>query len=142
MATKMECVVPGIPRPQGSKTRLANGGMIESSPHVASWRGRIEDEVIRARPDQPPVVMPVSMRLTFVFPRPKFHFTSQGVIKSQFGMAGVYARRPDLDKLIRAVLDACSHRLYVDDAQVDTIIAVKRYAGVDEQPHLRIEAEF
>lgn len=37
-APDFEVFVPGVPRPQGSKTRNANGSMRESSKYVKAWR--------------------------------------------------------------------------------------------------------
>jgi crossover junction endodeoxyribonuclease RusA len=70
-----------------------------------------------------PIAGPVDITLTFWLPRPP----------------SVSAKRrptpcckPDLDKLVRAVLDALSGIAYVDDAQVVVLMAGKRYA--DAQP--------
>ncbi|WP_219819799.1 RusA family crossover junction endodeoxyribonuclease [Pseudoclavibacter sp. RFBB5] len=47
--------------------------------------------------------------------------------------------QPDLDKLLRAVLDALTiSRIYVDDAQVVASTQVKRYALPHETPGARI----
>jgi Holliday junction resolvase RusA-like endonuclease len=47
-------------------------------------------------------------------------------------------KRPDLDKLIRAVLDGLADILIPDDAQVVSISASKRYAAEGEMPGARI----
>jgi crossover junction endodeoxyribonuclease RusA len=41
-------------------------------------------------------------------------------------------RKPDLDKLVRGVLDALSAVIFHDDAQVIELRVTKRYAGPDE----------
>ncbi|MGD1060119.1 MAG: RusA family crossover junction endodeoxyribonuclease [Methanomassiliicoccales archaeon] len=47
-------------------------------------------------------------------------------------------RRPDLDKLVRAVLDGLTENLIPDDSQVVTIQARKRYAKEGDTPGARI----
>jgi Holliday junction resolvase RusA-like endonuclease len=63
-----ECFVPGQPRPQGSKTRNANGSMRESSKYVKGWR---EEIVAYARsPRRPPLEGPLMLGVEFLFKRP------------------------------------------------------------------------
>lgn len=40
--------------------------------------------------------------------------------------------KPDLDKLTRAIGDALTGVVYEDDAQIVTLVAAKRYAGIGE----------
>lgn len=49
-------------------------------------------------------------------------------------------KRPDLDKLVRCVLDALTGVVWSDDSQVDHLIATKRYANVGEAAHVSITA--
>lgn len=49
--------------------------------------------------------------------------------------------RPDLDKLVRAVLDAISEVLIPDDSQVLHIDTSKRYAMKNEQPGVKVRIE-
>lgn len=49
--------------------------------------------------------------------------------------------RPDLDKLVRAILDAITGTLIPDDSQVLHIDTGKRYALKDEQPGVEIRIE-
>lgn len=48
-------------------------------------------------------------------------------------------KRPDIDKLARAALDAItSAGVFRDDSQVTQLAAMKRLAGVDEVPGLHL----
>lgn len=40
---------------------------------------------------------------------------------------------PDIDKLLRAVLDSLTHVVYVDDAQVIEVMASKRFASTPDR---------
>lgn len=44
------------------------------------------------------------------------------------------AKRPDLDKLVRGLLDPLTGVLFVDDAQIVSIVATKEYAEHGRQP--------
>jgi Holliday junction resolvase RusA-like endonuclease len=50
-------------------------------------------------------------------------------------------KRPDLDKLIRAILDGITGILIEDDSQVVNITATKQYAQANEQHGVLIELE-
>lgn len=124
--------VPGHPAPQGSKRHVGNGVMIESSKRVKPWRQDVR-EAAMASTVHFPKGTPVRMSLTFVMPRPKT--MPKGRTEP--------VTTPDLDKLIRAVLDALtSASLYDDDAQVVEFGRLrKRYALPDEATGVHIVAE-
>ncbi len=47
-------------------------------------------------------------------------------------------KKPDLDKLARAILDALTHTVIADDSQVVELYAHKRLAEIGEAPRARI----
>ena len=123
-----EVFVPGHPAPQGSKRHVGNGVMIESSRSVKTWRDDVRAAVAREHP--PMLERGVAVELTFVMRRPtatpKRH-TPPAV------------KRPDLDKLTRAILDALgSAGTWRDDAQVIALAATKRLANLGETPGCHI----
>jgi crossover junction endodeoxyribonuclease RusA len=121
MRPRIALFVPGTPAPQGSKRHVGNGRMIESSAAVGPWRERVAlaaHNALRASA-QRPMVGPVTVILTFWMPRPK---------SARAGAAAT--KRPDLDKLVRAVLDALTGIAFVDDSQVIRIDASKSLTGV------------
>ena len=123
--------VPGRPAPQGSKRYVGNGISIESSKAVKPWRADIREHVT-ANFTGPPLTGPVTVVLTFVMPRPV------GAPKLSTPAA---VKRPDIDKLTRAVLDALSSAgMWRDDSQVVELVARKRLAERDETPgcHIRV----
>jgi Holliday junction resolvase RusA-like endonuclease len=65
---------------------------------------------------------------SFVFQRPK----------SLPKKVWLNTKRPDLDKLIRAVLDGLANVIIPDDAQVISISSEKRYADGPEMPGAEI----
>jgi crossover junction endodeoxyribonuclease RusA len=122
----LEIVVEGSPVPQGSFRHIGNGRIIAANPKLNAWRQTIADQVSEK----------TSVRLidgfcrvdlVFTLPRPK------SVPKSRRSRP---TTKPDLDKLVRAALDAISLPKYVqlltDDSIVTDIHAAKRYA--DHRP--------
>ena len=122
--------VPGKPAPQGSKRHVGNGRMIESSTEVGPWRERIAiaaHNAMRAAGQQM-LGCAVDVRLDFVMPRPK----------STPKTTPPASKRPDIDKLARAALDAITSVLICDDSQVTGLRATKRLALPDENPGLEV----
>jgi crossover junction endodeoxyribonuclease RusA len=129
--------VPGTPAPQGSKRHVGNGRLIESSQHLGTWRQRIAYTALSARQHQPPSARfdktaAVVARIEFVMPRP------QSTPKTRTPAA---TKRPDIDKLARAVLDAITGVVIHDDAQIVALYATKRLAERDENPCANITIE-
>lgn len=80
--------------------------------------------------------LPIEMRLSFVMPRPK---AIQWKTKQMTRLA--HTSKPDLDNLIKSVLDALTGVLFRDDSQVAMLEATKTVAG-DERPKTVIEFRF
>lgn len=118
----------GIPAPQGSKRHLGGGILVESSKRVKPWRSDVRAAAQDARGDRQPLDGPVHVEIEFRFLRPKGHFgTGRNSDKLRPAAPATHIGKPDLDKLARAILDACTGVLWVDDSQVITIVARKRY---------------
>lgn len=130
--------VNGLPAPQGSKRHVGNGVMVESSAAVKPWREAIRAEVqrvvfpLRPAEDNSRRIAsgPVIVTVTFWLPRPRGHYgTGRNAGSLRPSAPARPHRKPDLDKLARAVLDAVVMGGAVgDDSQVVTIAASKWYA--------------
>jgi len=121
--------VPGKPAPQGSKRHVGNGRLIESSREVGPWRERVA--LAAHGHTRGLLTPPVSVRLEFVLPRPK------SAPKRSTPSA---TKRPDVDKLARAILDALTGVWITDDSHVTDLYAHKRLAEPDETPGVFIQA--
>lgn len=124
--------VPGRPAPQGSKRHVGHGIMVESSREVGPWRERVALAAHNAMAGSELLAGPVILTLSFVLPRPK------STPKRRTPAA---IKRPDVDKLTRAILDAITGTLIVDDAQVTDLHATKRLAELGETPGVKIRVE-
>ena len=124
----LDVFVPGRPAPQGSKRHVGNGVMVESSKAVAPWRTTVAWQVSQVWRSAP-LAGPVAVELEFVMPRP----TSTPKRRTPPAI-----KKPDIDKLSRAVLDALSKIVWVDDSVITDMHPTKRLAELDEQPGCRI----
>lgn len=113
--------VAGTPVPQGSMVIMKGRIRHSDSDRLNGWRNDVAGECAKAMrigdlPQWKPWEGPMALVLYF-------HYQgSPGVPKST---------APDLDKLVRAVLDALTGVLYVDDKQVTRINCRKVY-GADK----------
>ena len=124
----IEFTVPGAPAPQGSKRHVGNGRMIESSKAVGAWRERVAiaaHNLMTAGCIAVRETEPLTVGIEFVMPLPKS--TPKRVTPAA-------VKRPDLDKLVRAVFDACTGVVWADDSMVVDVRASKRLAELGESP--------
>lgn len=103
----------GIPVPQGSM-KVIHGRVLHSQGSaLAVWRSTIGFAAKLAGVTQ--LGSAVEITMVFIMPRPK-------TVKRDLPTVA-----PDLDKLVRAVLDALTGIAYQDDSQVTDIRAYKIY---------------
>lgn len=113
--------VAGVPAPKGSLrcSRTPAHALYEDNAKTKPWRKLVaqaaRDSGIRADKHQP-----LDVEITFTFDRPASVRRDLPAVK------------PDVDKLVRTVLDALEDAgVLVNDSQVTDLIARKRYALTD-----------
>ena len=100
----------GLPAPQGSKTRMPNGAMVEGSStsgraRLRDWRSTVAAVAHQQRQlVEVPFDGPVQVTVDFRFPVPKSRpkWYQRLLAKGQHGWKPT---KPDLDKLLRALGD-------------------------------------
>ena len=130
----VEFFVPGKPEPQGSKNQDRRGNMFESAAGLATWRKLVWAYSRQAMRRNPPAAdgVPMVVEAEFVIYRPKSlkpHHPTPPATK-----------KPDTDKLQRAIGDAMKGVVVTDDAQIVRWIAHKRVAEHGEQMGVLIKA--
>lgn len=128
-AALLDVFVPGRPAPQGSKRHVGRGILVESSKACGPWRVTVAYHAAQVFAG-PPLDGALAVRIEFVMPRPA------GLPKRRATPPMI--KRPDTDKLARAILDALSGVVWRDDSQVVDLHPTKRYAELDETPGARI----
>lgn len=130
-ASSFTANINGDPAPQGSKIpRVSSKGKAyvqeQNSAKHGTWRQDIIDGLLKVRRElgwDTVAEVPVEVWLDFRLPRP----ASVSIRKRPFPHV-----KPDLDKLVRAFLDAATIAgVFQDDAQVIVVHASKRYATDD-----------
>jgi Holliday junction resolvase RusA-like endonuclease len=139
MTDRLTFRVLGDPKPQGSKRVLAHGAVVESAGRpLKDWRHDVvlaaTDELARADDFSPRD--PVEVTIVFSLRRPQsHHVASSRENPLKIGAPMMHTQRPDVDKLLRAVLDALTIAGCVpDDAAIAYVCATKTWCDVGEQP--------
>jgi Holliday junction resolvase RusA-like endonuclease len=138
--------VLGTPRPKGSwkpiQSKTTGRIILLPAKNDRDWQKQVADTIrarlahlTRNRPGfehlyRPPLTSKaVTISLVFWMARPKAHYRHGKLghpIKDKYFHATPTVR-PDLDKLVRSVLDAMTGLIYQDDSQVIKITTEKRY---------------
>lgn len=126
------------PAPQGSKVAIPRRGkrggffLKESCDSLPAWRRLVADATADEVRAYGMIYGPVIATFEFAMLRPKYHFRTNGELKSNAPM--FHSTMPDLSKLVRSTEEELSKRLIEDDARIAIISAFKRYCDVGEQP--------
>ncbi|AXQ64445.1 RusA-like Holliday junction resolvase [Gordonia phage Neville] len=130
-----EVFIAGEPAPQGSKQAYVRGGravLVEASKKLMPWRKHVAT-VFGEFWDRGPIEGGVRADIEFVMPRPK------SLPKTKPTPPAI--KRPDVDKLVRAIFDAITGRAFLDDSQVVDMRVLKRVAELDEPSGVFIEVK-
>ena len=124
----MEFFVPGTPVPQGRPRAFQRGGKIGMYDPATSkaWKSTVTQVAGYQRDRWHEGALVVTLK--FYMPKPKAAkpFTP-------------CTKKPDIDNLSKAVLDALNEVCYKDDSQVIALSVTKRYATGDIGVHVHIE---
>ncbi len=148
--------VYGEPRPQGSKQAQViyngqgkpvtkNGRIVavvrDDNKDLRNWRNQVADRAMEAyrsatstSPDNAecpePCSGPFSLFIKFIRPRPKYHYgTGRNEGKLKASAPKYPTKKPDTVKLARAVEDAMTSVIWIDDSQVVEHTLQKRFGS-------------
>ena len=137
--------VAGLPQTKGSLRQWhrwrADGNCLlgiseQGGPRLGEWRALVATAAKRAMRQAPPLAGPISLELTFIFPRPKKQTPENVACPYVWGN-----RRWDLDKLQRAIFDAMTDAaVWNDDSQVAHVLARKLYQVAHPGCDISVEA--
>ena len=118
---------------QGSKTRTRWGMRDDNGDRLKPWRDTVTAAAIDALDGAEPIEGPVSVGITVAIARPAGHYGSgrnAERLKPSAPTSPIGRNSGDVDKLARAILDACTTaRVWLDDAQVDELRVAKFWIG-------------
>ena len=118
--------------PQGSKSYIGNGRMIESSKRVKPFRSDLQCIAADATPLDWDLGLSYALTVDFHFRRPPSHLTSKGALTKSAPLFPTGRQIGDTDKLLRSVCDALTGVCWWDDSQVVDITAKKRFHTRDQ----------
>lgn len=125
----------GIPAPKGSKRAFAVGGRAmvvdDNKPALRDWTRQVND-VVQGLAERGAATLdePVHVTVRFYMPKPKSAPKRRRTWPD---------RKPDLDKLIRALLDPMvKTRILADDARVVELSAEKDYPTDGDRPRAEV----
>ena len=125
--------VDGVPQTKGSaKAFMPKGAKFPSitndNAKCKPWQAGVSQAAAVAFKDKMPLAGPILLELRFIMPRPKSHFrTGKRAGELKDSAPKWHDKKPDADKLVRAVKDGLSKIAYQDDAQVAFVAASKEY---------------
>ena len=132
MTAPISFFVAGTPKPQGSKRAFLRPGarhptLLESAGEaLKDWRASVRYAAAR---QSRAITGPVKVTLAFRFSRPKSHFgTGRHSHDLKQSAPESHTKKPDVDKLARAVLDALTNVVFEDDSRVTVLAATKHYS--------------
>lgn len=128
--------VHGEPAPQGSKTiaTSAKGAawVRDDNRKLEPWRNAVAAAAHAAMLELELSALggPVELEAVFVFSRPKTHYrTGKRAGELKPSAPHYVAKNPDLDKLVRAIGDALTGIVVVDDAAIVKLSAAKHFGS-------------
>lgn len=137
--TEIRFFVSGFPAPGGSKTGFAikKGGIYTGRVAIIDaagkrnkeWRQLVSAAAMEAMrlSGSVPLTGAIEVELLFQMPRPKSHFTSNGITLRP-GAPLQHVTRPDCLKLARSTEDAMTGKCYADDAQIVREVIEKAFS--------------
>jgi crossover junction endodeoxyribonuclease RusA len=133
--TRISVFIPGRPAAQGSKRHIGGGRMIEASKNVTPWRNQVAWFMRQTMNNEhcELITTATTIHLDFILPRP---------VSTPKSRTPAAIKKPDLDKLIRAVFDAITGVAISDDSIVDKLTATKSIAQIGQSPGAHIAILF
>lgn len=129
MSAAVYFVVYGTPIGKGRPRATSRGGFVRmyTDAKTLGFEAAVADEARTAMKGWEPFDTPMQLQLSAYYPIPK----SWSKKKRQLAMDGdIHPQvKPDLDNVMKAVLDALNSVVYADDSQVINMVATKRYSS-------------
>ncbi len=124
-------VAHGVPAPKGSTKAFVRGGraiVVNDCERTKPWQAVVMHAAIEAMGGARLMATgPVAVGIEFRLPRPKSLLKRDGTPRDERRAPAV---KPDLDKLVRSILDAITDAgVWLDDGQVVSMFTTKVYSS-------------
>ena len=135
--TAFQFVVWSVPVAQPRQRHTIFAGHVKSytptKAPVNVFKAAVQMALQENHGNNPPLDGPLHLAVEFFLPRPK-----SLIWKSRPMPQLPHATRPDIDNLLKSVMDAMKGMAWRDDTQVSEVVASKYICGGDDRPHVRI----
>lgn len=147
MAIITEFFVPGISRTAGSKSAFKDKWgkvhLTHAGKYTKGWMDSVKWFALKEYGERRILLTcPVKLTLRYFMVRSKGHFgTGRNAGRLKDSAPAYHTKKPDLDKLNRAISDALTGIVWKDDSQVVKQDIEKVYCGPEDKPGVFIKIE-
>ena len=121
----MKFIIHAVPKPKG-RPRVKKNGRPFTPERTREYEQLVVGEWEKQCGGIEPINNPIAVRVMFYMPIPKA--TSKKARERMAAGLEVPAKKPDIDNLLKAVLDALNKKAYHDDNRIVEISAKKLYS--------------
>ena len=135
--------VPGTPCGKGRPRFF--GGHAVTPAKTRNYEALVKYEASHALDTmvvKPDYSQPCRVGIKAFFGVPKSYTKKQRALISEYGSSRVRPGKPDIDNIIKAILDGMNAIIYRDDVQVTELRASKLWACDGEQPRVEVCVEW
>ena len=127
--------VPGVPiaQPRTKATTIGGHARVYTPKTADAYKASVAIAFKTAYGGNP-IEGPVRVDIEFVMPRPKSMIWRKRELHSEW-----HTKKPDIDNLAKAAIDALYGLAWGDDSQVCSLVIAKRIAGGTESPSTAIK---
>lgn len=125
--------IDGDPVPK-ARPRLGRGGHVFTPKKTHLYEQKVKELAKRAMGELDPLDCPVKVEMTAFFAIPK----SWSKKKKVAADLGPHSHKPDLDNVVKSVVDGMNGVVFIDDALVSQVTAKKIYSQI---PHVEVRIE-
>ncbi len=134
--SSLEFTVIGTPKPQQRPRAVNRGGFSKVYSPMTEWKERVIKAASELREQGNYFEQSIIVSIDYSFNRPKSHYgTGKNINKLKSSAPDYHIKRPDLDNLNKAVLDAIGDAgLWKDDSIVSVLNTRKFYTDNQQEP--------
>lgn len=121
----VEFIINAVPVAEGRARAYRAGGFIRvvTPEKTRAYRQFVAEAARAAMSQQEPLQSPLALSVTFWMPIP-----ASACKRARAGLAGKpHIKKPDIDNLLKALMDGLTGVVFHDDSQVVSVLAYKRF---------------
>lgn len=133
MKQTVEVRIPGEPCAQGRPRFVRRGKFVSAydPPKSRNWKATAQEHMRRAMHGRPPLQGALNCDIVATFTCPRSDYRKREPRSWRW-----HAKRPDIENVSKAVLDAATGVLWVDDDQVARLVVLKLIGAQGEAPSI------